>query len=228
MAEACKETTLPFSGGTCVLLCPALSCPPHLSLASPHLFPLPLPRSVEFRPWLFGNDAKCYSQMIEQTSIPQPSTYFQCVPCWSFLSLCWGSAYSWGSFGRTDVEMDLSLSLVVYFPKFPSSPRDELACCWQHAREFSAWRRSKAGTAFTESTERLPVAIVSAVIWDVIRKTIRFSNFQDRGNGCWLIIGSCFKKTCVTSLWATRRAHSPLTFLSRPLPEKQSFWRRGC
>lgn len=50
VAEARKETTLPFSGGTCVLLCPALSCPLHLPLASPHLFPLPLPRSVEFRP----------------------------------------------------------------------------------------------------------------------------------------------------------------------------------
>lgn len=44
------------------------------------------------------------------------------------------------------------------------------------------------------STERLPVALVSAIILDIIRKTISFSNFQDRGDGSWLIIGSCCKK----------------------------------
>ena len=69
-------------------------CPPHLSLYSPHPFPLPLRRSVFFRPSLFGNDAKCCPQVIEQISIPQPSPYFQCVACRSFLSLFRRSAYS--------------------------------------------------------------------------------------------------------------------------------------
>lgn len=38
------------------------------------------------------------------------------------------------------------------------------------------------------------MAFVSAGIQDVIRKTISFSNFQDRGDGSRLIIGSRFKK----------------------------------
>lgn len=71
-----------------------LPCPPHLSLYSPHPLPLPLPRSVFFRPILFGKGAKCPPQVIEQISIPQPSPYFQCVARRSFLSLFRGSAYS--------------------------------------------------------------------------------------------------------------------------------------
>lgn len=69
-------------------------CPQLLSLYSPHSFPLPLHRSVGFRSSLFGNDAKCHPQVIEQISIPQTLPYFQCVACRSFLSLFRGSAYS--------------------------------------------------------------------------------------------------------------------------------------
>lgn len=71
-----------------------LPSPPHLSLYNPHPFPLPLPRSVFFRPILFENGAKRFALVIEQTSIPQPSPYFQCAACRSFLSLFRGSAYS--------------------------------------------------------------------------------------------------------------------------------------
>lgn len=105
-------------------------CLPHLSLYSPDPSPLLLSRSVFFRCILSGNDAKCHPQVIEQLSNPQPLPYFQCMARWSFLSLFWGSAYLWGSFGLCEVEMDSSLSLVDYFPEFLSSPRrgGEISC----------------------------------------------------------------------------------------------------
>lgn len=94
--------------------------PAYPTSPSPDPFPLLLSRSVVFRTILSGNDAKCCPQVTEQISNPQPLLYSQYVARWSVFIL--EECLLWGSFGLCEVEMDLSVSLVDYFPVFPSSP----------------------------------------------------------------------------------------------------------
>lgn len=160
-------------------------CLPHLSLYSPDLFLLLLSRSVFFRTILSVNDAKCHPRVIEQISnlCSNPSVWLV-GPVFT-LEKCLLMGRLWALASQNGF-VSLFGGL---FPQVPLLPQGCSSCWQQHSRELGAWRSSEAVTA---STERLPVALVSAIILDIIRKTISFSNFQDRGDGSWLIIGSCF------------------------------------
>lgn len=185
-AQACKEAMLPFLKDTWVF--PSPDYP-----TSPPTVPI---HSLCFCPgvcFLGPFSLEMMQNASSDRANLQPPT-LAVFPVW-LVALFWRSAYLWGSFGLWEVEMDLSLSLVDYFPQFPSCPRAAVA-----ADSSTAW----VGCLEEEwgnhcEHRKLPVALVSATILDIIRKAISFSNFQDRGDGSWLIIGSCCKKTCIGS-----------------------------
>lgn len=150
----------------------------------------PLPRTCQSRLFFlrssfFGNDAKCHPKAMEQASIPQPSLHFHAPPALSIPS--WGKRLLMPldyeeDFGRCDVRTHLSLSLPGYLPEFPLFPPGmcQLVGC------------SSTGEGARQAQHKtVPVAsaCVSAMARAVSRENISFSNFQDRGDGSWLITG---------------------------------------
>lgn len=122
---------------------------------------------------------------MEQASIPQPSLHVHAPPALSNPS--WGKRLLMPldyeeDFGRCDVRTHLSLSLPGYLPEFPLFPPGmcQLVGC------------SSTGEGARQAQHKtVPVAsaCVSAMAWAVSRENISFSNFQDRGDGSWLITG---------------------------------------